>query len=897
MKKKDSSVSRRHFLETAGAVSLSAGAASSQIRPVTGMTVPGSGKGEEGRTPVVDGPSSNLFTPIPLRGNIALDGLAKTDLSEILRESGRFAPYGNCVCWGIPFQVASVVLIRGSQVSLEWRPVTARWLVLMHTTDVVRPETDAHGFPVGLRGPLQLCEPVAAYAFQYADGSEERVTIRRQHQIGMVRQSWGAPCFEAVSHQKPYPTRTLSEQPRPGIAWGQAQTRVVQPDLLRWTNWLWAWQNPHPERPLKGLRIEPKSGAIILSALTAGKVSSSPLRWDSREKALVHLVADESFDPNLTGQGLLRHIQIDLGQVLSARQQTLYPNKDWESTYNNSAPQISRRDILVEYAAHPEARFHLLDGTTLSVASPEREAGKRIIPVPSASREVSIRVIEKASGKPVAVKLHVHGESGEYLAPADRNRYPDDFWYEDWSVDYGSPHAHYCTYIPGETSISLPLGKIYVEISKGFEIMPIRRVVEVSPATTELVFTIDRILDWRTRGWVTADTHVHFLSPSSANLEGAAEGVNVVNLLASQWGELMTNVGDFDGRTTHGGEEYLVRVGTENRQHVLGHISLLGYNGRIIAPMTTGGPDESAIGDPVDCLLTEWARQCRKQGGVVVLPHFPRPHAEHAAAIIGGEIDGVEMTSWQNLYAGIDPYSLSDWYRYLNNGHFVAAVGGTDKMSASTAVGTVRTYARLPENQPFDYESWKAAVRSGNTFATYGPLMEFSVDGKPPGSRIAMSSSGGTVDVEWRTASVTVPMSRVEMVVNGEIRESRAVNPRKDEGRWRIKVDRSSWLALMIRGHYPDKPEIIAAHSSPVMIQVRDSQFYSAADALTILEQIEGALVFLDTMGTRAEDTVYRRMRLLLTSAYRTMHNRLHERGYLHEHTPSTDHPEHHRTK
>ena len=82
-----------------------------------------------------------------------------------------------------------------------------------------------------------------------------------------------------------------------------------------------------------------------------------------------------------------------------------------------------------------------------------------------------------------------------------------------------------------------------------------------------------------------------------------------------------------------------MRVGTENRQHVLGHISLLGYSGRIIAPMTTGGPDESALGDPVEILLTEWARQCRQQGGVVVLPHFPNPRAEHAASIVAGDID------------------------------------------------------------------------------------------------------------------------------------------------------------------------------------------------------------------------------------------------------------------
>ena len=36
-----------------------------------------------------------------------------------------------------------------------------------------------------------------------------------------------------------------------------------------------------------------------------------------------------------------------------------------------------------------------------------------------------------------------------------------------------------------------------------------------------LTFAIERVLPWRERGWVTADTHVHFLSPGSALLEGA----------------------------------------------------------------------------------------------------------------------------------------------------------------------------------------------------------------------------------------------------------------------------------------------------------------------------------------------------------------------------------------
>ncbi len=890
--------SRRRFLGAVGASVVGMGevaGARSQAAPKAEQSTPGS------LPPgIADGPQSPLFTPIPLPGNTGLKELESSEFSQTVRNCLKFAPAGDCTCWGIRFLVDRVAVAAKEPVTLRWPEIRSPWLVCMHTADNEGLPRNQHGFITASRGVGRLNERVADYVFLYSDGSEERVPIRRRHQLGMLsRPSWGENCFEAVAHEKPFPVRTTSEQPRTGDAWGWAQTRTTQPDSPAWTNWLWAWQNPHPEKPLAGLRIEPKAGVLILSAITAGNVPSTPLRWETRRKAILRLPENQTFEADLTPNGWLKHLRLDLGQVISALPKKTYPDAGWADTYNNQPPEVTRRELVVEYTAHPEAHFHLPDGQTIPIADLEKGASGPLSPIAPATQRVKLRVTDKA-GKPVAVKLHIHGQAGEYLPPVDRHRIPNPFWYEDWSVDFINPRLHYCTYIPGETQVNLPLGKVFVEISKGFEIAPVRKVVTVTRATTELIFTIERALHWRERGWVTADTHVHFLSPPSAHLEGASEGVNVVNLLASQWGELMTNVGDFDGKTTFGSREaggdgeYLVRVGTENRQHVLGHISLLGYNGSIIAPMTTGGPDEAALGDPVEILLTEWARQCHKQGGLVVLPHFPNPRAEHAAAIISGDIDGVEMTSWRNLYGGIDPYSLSDWYRYLNNGHFVAAVGGTDKMQATTAVGAVRTYAFLPKNRRFDYEAWKAAVRSGHTFATYGPLLEFAVEGKPPGTWLKLGRTGGTLDITWQVASVTVPMTRVEVIVNGEVRDSRRVDPREDQGHCSLRVDRSSWVALLVRGHYPDKPEIIAAHSSPVMIEAAGTPFFSAADSLTILEQIEGALVFLDNVGTRADTAAYRRMRMVLLSAHRSLHNRLHQNGMFHEHTPATDHGEHH---
>ena len=522
---------------------------------------------------------------------------------------------------------------------------------------------------------------------------------------------------------------------------------------------------PTPHKALIGLRFEPRSGIVIISGISAGNVGLTPLRWEPRHKAVLVLPKRVPFDATLDAEGLLSQIQLDLGQVISVRPRLVYPNRRWDRTRQNLQPQRSTNEVIVEFAAHPDAHFHLANRKRIPVSKLRRggsTTGWSLRPVRTADQRVKIRVVERGTRKLVPVKLHIHGSDGEYLAPLDRHRIPNPAWFEDYSADlcHGD---HQCMYISGETVIDLPLGNVYVEATKGFEIRPVRKVFKVTRATEAVTLELDKVLDWRERGWVTADTHVHFLSPGTAMLEGAAEGVNVINLLASQWGELMTNVGDFDGKTTFGSREaggdgeYLVRVGTENRQHTLGHISLIGYEGNIIAPLCSDGADEAAIGNPVDMLLTQWAKR-----------------------------------------------------------------------------------------------------------------------------------------VTWKVASTIVPMTRVELILNGTIRESQAIAPDVDEGTWSIRLEYSAWCALLVRAKYADKPEMIAGHSSPVMVEVDGSALFAAAAALTILEQIEGSMAYIDTIGTRASAKRYKEMRMTLESAYRRLHNRMHAMGYNHRHGQGTDHREHH---
>lgn len=862
--------------------------------------------------------ASPHFHPIDLssiynRNTLSLD---PRDCTPRAIENVRQFPGGRCIFMGIPFETPmpdagtpNVLLINEGVTNLRLpEPFKERQIVFLHTVDFNPHQPQPDGLFRPMRGNPALGQVVAEYSFRYDDGTMEQLPIRRRFNIGEpARNTWGEYCFEAVPHWKDHATRTSSEDimlgNKPQGVWGATQFRAVSDNMLGAPYfYLYTFENPHPDKGLEEICFAPKGGVVFLFAMSTADLATNPLRWEARQKAVLHVPGEQDPAPYLDG----RAIDIDLGSVIHVSPLLDYPRADWEGSYIYQQPTPRTHDVLVEYTANRAAHLHLgIENARLIPVNalnqsyePQNTSNHdlKVTVVRDNVREVRLRVTEKGSSHPVPVKLHIHGEAGEYLPPMNRQRFPNWIWLEDHNPDW--VHGlHNTTYIDGEARLKLPLGKVYLEITKGFEIAPVKRVLNIDGTTDVIHIELDHVLPWRQQGWVSADTHVHFISPVRGLLEGEAEGVNVVNLLATQWAEWFTNVGDFDGKRTFGSREmggdgeYLLRVATENRMHVLGHISLLGYEGEMILPLVAGGPEESALGTPINITMTEWAEQCRAQNGLAILPHHPLPRGEAPAAVILGQIDGIEMTSWELVYAGISPYSLSDYYRFLNCGYQVPIVGGTDKMAGDIAVGTVRTYTHTGPG-PYTYDTWKQAIRRGETFVTHGPLIEFFVNGKPMGSRIELGEAGGTVDVTWQVASVTIPVTRVELVVNGETREVFNVEPGQSTyaGSFSLTMNSSGWVALRVRGCQPGKPEIITAHSSSIMIYVNGTRPFNVNDAVTILEQIEGATAFIRTVGTRAEEQTFKRVMMKLTSAHRALHNLMHQNGHYHEHTVVDEH-------
>jgi hypothetical protein len=645
---------------------------------------------------------------------------------------------------------------------------------------------------------------------------------------------------------------------------------------------------------LKALRLKATSDdPLVLCGLTLFQGHENPLRYERLSLYRITL-------PEAAAEAKGRwKVEIDLGVVARTYFLSSFEPETWLSAPDKGLgardkPVQGSRYLYAEVTASSEATLSLRDtkkgkqyAFDLGRIVPNRELEAR----PSGSRiEILERdkvwlqgqVVDGATQKPTPVRLAFRSREGRYIPPYGHRAEINDGWFQDYGADVKLMDTSFA-YVDGTFQVELPVGEVYLEMTKGFEYVPVRKKLKIEPHQRELKLEVSRLTDFRSQGWVTADTHVHFLSPTTAVLEGQAEGLNLINLLAAQWGDLFTNVGDLSqGPLTSRDGEMMVWVGTENRQHLLGHLGLLGVKGRPVFPMSAGGPGESYLGDPLWSNLGDWTEACRKREGLVVAVHFPYPTAELAADIVLGKIDAVELYPFGEHF---NTLRFLDWYRYLNCGYRLPAVGGTDKMGAYMPAGANRTYAYLGQDE-FSFANFAKAVRRGNTFMTTGPLLLFRAEGQMPGAEIKLGAGGGTIEVLLEAKSF-LPFHRLEVVLNGRVVASREESAGSHEMTLREKVSLSGsgWLAARCASKMGPTTGWglgIQAHTSPVYVSVPGQELFSAPAASYFLTLIDGAETWARNLATRADPERMARALQVFIDAREHLHRRLHQHGIKH---------------
>jgi hypothetical protein len=784
----------------------------------------------------------------------------------------------------MPFELGGA---SGRRWVLVDRPMTieldggrASHLVVAHFCDTWRDDDGVRPAGIAVGHVVPVGEPLARYTVRDARGAPLVREIRRRFEINDGILGWGSTAFAAVAHpanevldwRGPHPAQeagryaaighsgTLTIMPG---AYGTSQTGMTDfvpsatDDVLLWLHAIELGAGAAPV----SLTLEPLAGGrpgsdLVVAAVTLFDGTASPLVRGPRVAVRVEGVAGP--DARAPGQP---SVAVDLGTVIRTRRAApAHPpglDRDepvigWGEPRRDPRPDAAEpgEALVVDLSFGPDARIDLagwpVPAADVLAGGPVREpgGGRSIELLPSPSIPVEVEIVDGATGAPLPARVRFTAADGRYLPPVGHRDEINPGFFEDTGGDLILGSAAYA-YVPGAFPIGLPLGAVEVEVVAGFDRPPYRARIEVDPATRHLRIPLEPPIDLHGGRWVTADSHVHFLAPSTALLQAAAEGVDVVNLLAAQWGDLYTNVTDLAwGSGAAPGGRPIVAVGTENRQNVLGHLALLGAH-RMTIPLASGGPPEGPMAGALEVLLADWLDRCRVAGGLAVAAHFPLPYAEIAADIVAGKVEAIET---QALSPGLDDPAVLEWYRFLDLGYRLPVVGGTDKMSTEVPVGAVRAYTHLLDDGELTFDRWAAAVRAGRTFVTSGPILELAVAGREPGDVIRMRGPG-RLDIAIRARAAQPVIRDVELVVNGRVVAAASAAVAVPELRLEeaVEIAAGSWIAARVRGRHHIESAFatsMAAHTSPVYVEVDGRPLVPRAEDAAVVEQV--------MLGTRA---------------------------------------------
>ena len=450
---------------------------------------------------------------------------------------------------------------------------------------------------------------------------------------------------------------------------------------------------------------------------------------------------------------------------------------------------------------------------------------------------LNLKIVERGSEAPVSATVSVNGGAVEgedaYLdhslrRSANRHKGPIRF-----------RPLNYYFYTDGTLSLRAPPGRCTVEVRKGYEYIPSHRTFELDPGQVlDATVSLSRWIDMAALGWYSGDTHIHFdrtgtndddlLTLTSArdiryafSLSMNTRGYSLGGAFES-WHQAH---GLGDGSVRNRGP-YFLTSGQEYRTRTLGHATILMARDYVPGvghtPNTDKGPSLGIIGD-----------QARELGGVIGLNHGGYTRLEADSLALSGKMDFLELLQ----FGGYRGLGLDGWYDFLNLGYRWPIVGASD-YPATRELGDCLTYVRA-SGPPTPREFVEGLLR-GESFATSGPMLLVTVNGKQPGESIlARDRTRLLLQVEIRVSSPLYPVRYVDLIRNGRVvsRDFAAEGRSHWELSRKIEASSSGWVA--VRAHSDAGTE---AHTNPVYIYLDDKLPFDDDACGQILARLDSSL-------------------------------------------------------
>ena len=452
-------------------------------------------------------------------------------------------------------------------------------------------------------------------------------------------------------------------------------------------------------------------------------------------------------------------------------------------------------------------------------------------------------------------------DSRQRVYPSRSRRLAPDFFF------------HEQIYRHSGESVQLPPGKYQVTYTRGPEYRVLKRQIDVPAARSHKeTFRLQRWINLAQMGWFSGDHHVH--AAGCAHYDSPTQGVEPVDMMRHVLGEDL-NVGCvlswgpcwyfqkqyFEGKAhALSTDRYVMRYDVEvsgfPSSHA-GHLSLLrlaedDYAGtrRIedwpswTLPILKWGQEQGAL---VGYSHSGWGLKVdAKSLPTYEMPPFDGIGAnEYIMTVAHGACDFISAVDTPIIW------ELNIWYHTLNCGFTARISGETDfPCIYGERVGLGRSYVKLPEDQPLDFDNWVNGLGDGRSYVCDGlsHLVDFQVAGHGVGEpgpdqrpSMLVAEKGKPLKVSVRAAALLgeqpdesirekpldqqpywhVERARigdshkvpVELIVNGQSVATRPISAdgSLQELTFEFTPEYSSWVALRI---FP------SSHTNPIFVEV-----------------------------------------------------------------------------
>jgi hypothetical protein len=450
---------------------------------------------------------------------------------------------------------------------------------------------------------------------------------------------------------------------------------------------------------------------------------------------------------------------------------------------------------------------------------------------------LAVRIVD-ALGRVTPARVNVIGSDHAYYEPdpARNPLSPFSLKRKGNRSDRG-PARYYGSffYTSGAFEITLPPGPARLEVRKGYAHYP--AIVDTSVLahrSTPIEIPLTAVVDMAKEGWHSVDTHLHFERPLGddprlfdlLDAEDVRFGHSLSGNSTPRYTGDPADQGTVQslgyGRVSEARRGMTAIVsGNEHIANPLGHVTQILLDRLLPAD----GKDTDTSKGPALATIYD---QTVERSGAMGHAHGGS-NQEIFSDVVLRKSDWVELLQFGG-YRGI---RLDGYYLTLNSGFRYPLNGASDYPFCRTLCDSISYVMDGPDAT---LQTLAGGLLRAESFATSGPLLFLSVDGKGPGGQIDLAGPR-KLRVEVRAISASLPFSELEVVVNGKV--AAAFNSPSPvlsrEGTAEIEISSSSWVAARCHGAHDT-----CAHTNPVWALVNGRAPYLPEAAEALRAKVEG---------------------------------------------------------